>query len=124
MKIPIDEPLWRKCVLLCHRAQPKGNRTYGGTIDGVKVYFVSGPWIMLHHDMDFHAGGNGLEDKKLCRHDEVVIDYHEQRHEWPFNLYHELHERRDMVEGMSYDKAHERANNGEKQLRTRHGVGV
>jgi hypothetical protein len=117
----IDEALWAECQRVVPRDKPPVVPYFCGTIEQgtVNVWMVDGDEIKRKHNMDFVDAGNGLEDSGLCGPNEIYLDVHTDGHEHPFNLYHEAVERRDMIGGMSYDKAHERANAREKVLRTR-----
>lgn len=124
---PLDEQLWVECNRLTYKAakthlsQTGQKHALAGVVDGgsIKVFLVDGNHIKVHHDMDFVEGGNGLEDPKLCAKDEIVLDGHLSVSQLPYVCYHEAVERRHMAKGDSYEKAHKKANDAERQLRKR-----
>lgn len=128
----IDEQLWRDIKRVMPVRRPPYLPRMVGTIEGFDVMLVDGNKVKLRERksaksshlgepdfMDFVEGGNGYEDWELCCKNEVLIDAMLDPVCWGFIAYHELHEARDMKKGMSYEKAHEQANAGEKLLRQR-----
>lgn len=116
----LDPALWQEIQRVIPKEVPQGQLPIQvGTIDGgIKVMLVDGDKVMVQHDMDFIAGGNGAEAPEFIPKDEIWIDTNQVPREWPFDCYHEAHERRLMAnKGMEYAHAHERANHVEKQLR-------
>ena len=129
----IDEFLWQSIQRIMPPSAPPKLPHLCGVIDGhVKVFLVDGDDIKLRprmrksergydesDHMDFCEGGNGVEDPGLCPKDVILIDDDLHPRSWPFICYHEAVERRAMLGGMSYNKAHEQANAAEKFLRQR-----
>lgn len=117
----LDPALWDEIRRIMPAETPQGVTLPHqlGVIDGnIKVMLVNGDRVMVEHDMDFVEAGNGAEAPEFIPTDEIWIDINTAAHEWPFNCYHEAHERRCMAnQGMSYPQAHERANAVEKMLR-------
>ena len=120
--VPIDEELWRECLAVV----PHGDIWRGdlpkfwGIVDGdIKVFVVDANRIMVEHDMDFCQGGNGVEDPDLCGKKEIYLDNRVILKDLPFDCYHEAFERRAMLAGDNYDKAHDKANAQEITLRRR-----
>lgn len=118
----VDEALWRLCRLALGRQPPPKIPALMGKVGENRVLVVDGDLLKIKFDMDFVEGGNDLEApwiKKAFGPNVLLLDGNILPHDWPLILYHEAHERRDMAGGMSYEKAHERANKGEKALRIR-----
>lgn len=115
----IDESLWKECERLVGNAQVPLSLPHDvGMIGDVLVTVIDGDQAMIDYDMDFHDANNWLEAPKgMCEDHQAVIDSRVHPSDWKFNLYHELHEVRLMLGGMSYDVAHEHANAAEKKLR-------
>ncbi len=117
----IDEDLWRQCQEVAAEAS-EGRRLPAdlGTIDGMKVILQDGGWVKVRHSLDFHEAGNGYGwEKGWIPKSEIWLDSTVTPDQHAFNLYHELFEVRLMKQGLTYDKAHERANVAERQLRLR-----
>jgi hypothetical protein len=87
--------------------------------DGVTVWEVDGSVVRNLHKVDFTEGGH---DKvyDFVPANEVWIDDAVSKHERPFVLIHELHERGLMDKGMDYDKAHRKSSNLEHKCRLDH----
>lgn len=129
----IDEPLWRACKkLLAGQKKPSERNRLIGQYDGDDVYLSDFDWYMVNAGMmDIHEGMNSVEDPKV-KPKGAHVDYQMAAHNWPFILYHELIEMREMRRLMkggmglnkAYDKAHELANKHEKALRIREKVGT
>jgi hypothetical protein len=114
-KVAIDEDLWGQCQAFLQGLRER----HFLKVDGCTVHVVDANKVMVHHDMDFCQGGNGLEDPKLCKRDELCLDDRVRPDDWPFILYHEAIERRMMLKGWSYARAHNLANDHERELRRR-----
>ena len=83
----------------------------------LSVYLVDGPWVRLHYNMDFNAGGHDLVYDFIPRK-QIWIDSSIERAERPFALLHELHERKLIeTQGLSYNDAHTQANELEHTFR-------
>lgn len=130
----IDEHLWQECQSVTAEAvgaehAPSGaengvNKRRLGTAGGCQVYLVSGDWMLVNVEMDWHDGDNYMHRPKLIPKGEVWLDDRVRQYDWPFNCYHEITESRLMEdEGLEYDPAHKRVNGVEWQLRQREGVG-
>lgn len=90
----------------------------GETDDGICVYLVDGDCVKREHDADFVEGGNGQEVDWIPD-DECWIDWNVRSEQWKFIAAHEITEMRLMRDrGMSYEKAHDIANEVEMQLRS------
>lgn len=101
----------------------------GTTSEGVEVYLVDGDLVKIRHDPDFVEANNSEESSWVhlatgsnAKY-QAIVDWHLKPDQWPFDLYHELYEMRLMRDGLSYDKAHERANAGEMALRSQYNLG-
>jgi len=131
----VDEDLWHACIRLIVDLSNKLDTDAPfsfpvtrphliGTCDGRNVYIVSARTVMIKHDPDFVEGGNGHEDPKLCGKNEIYLADNVRLWDLPFILYHETIESRIMEEkGMSYDDAHDHANNQEIEL-SKKGLGL
>lgn len=126
-KDKIDQKLWSQIEKVV-KAYKGGSFGYIGTIDGCKVWAVDGNEVKIRPDkpsdkaihMDFVEGGNDLEAAFVKREygpKTLLVDGRIDRNDWCFILYHEAEERRLMSTGMSYEKAHDCANQCERQLR-------
>ena len=123
----IDESLWQDILALMPTAKPEQLPYVAGEVQGgVKVVIVDGDRVKLEHGqagMDYVEGANAPELKEnygqsFIPDDEVWIDDRIDPADWPFIAYHEVVERRDMLEnGTKYAQAHTRANAQEKVLR-------
>jgi len=131
-RVKIDEDLWQEILKVLPKEVPEELPTTVGIVDGdVKVIIVDGGKVKVEKDMDFVEGGNGVENPYLCAWDEVYVDACINPEDWPFICYHEVIERRDMIDNSItpetsdskreevYLKAHNRANAAEKILRMR-----
>lgn len=129
----IDWDLWQEVNLLLPNAQPmQYTLPYycGMSSEFVSVYLVDGNEVKITYDPDFVEANNSEESswvKDAVNHpnsDErfAIVDWHLKPEQWPFDLYHELYEMRLMRTGMSYDRAHEKANEAEMQLRAKYGT--
>jgi hypothetical protein len=72
---------------------------------GLKVWIVNGRLVRSVFDIDFTAGGHDRV-YEFVPSNEVWIDDAVEESERGYVLLHELHERKRMGEGLSYDKAH------------------
>jgi hypothetical protein len=127
----IDIALWHQCTASLPKqpVPPHAMPFRCRDVDGNRVFLVDGGDIMIrpdkpaddeHPHMDFTQGANDMEaawvgrefGKKVLLVDATIIPRNR-----PFNLYHEAYERRLMAQGMSYNRAHLRANAHERMLR-------
>jgi len=83
---------------------------------GVQVWFVKGRLVRSVYDVEFTEGGHEHVYEYIPR-GEVWIDDDIHEDERGFVLFHELHERNLMAEGMDYDTAHEECSRLEKHYR-------
>jgi len=113
-----DLQLWQECQAVIPKERPAKLPALLGTVDGdVKVFMVDGDLVRIHHDMDFISAGNGHEDPKLCKENEIVLDSETSLRDLAYDCYHEAIERRGMMKGMAYARAHQLANSQERELR-------
>jgi len=84
---------------------------------GVSVWIVVGRLVRSGFDIDFTAGGHDYV-YEFVPENEVWIDDDIAEPERGYVLVHELHERRLMAAGWTYDKAH--ADSSKLELRCRH----
>ena len=88
--------------------------------DGLTVWLVNGRKTRENIERDFVEGGNAGRYKFIPRND-IWIDDDLSVDEQGYALAHELYERYWMLShGMSYDRAHDKANNFEFKLRREH----
>jgi hypothetical protein len=85
--------------------------------NGVSVWIVVGRLVRSGFDIDFTAGGHDYV-YEFVPENEVWIDDDIAEPERGFVLVHELHERRLMSSGWTYDKAHD--DSSKLELRCRH----
>jgi hypothetical protein len=84
--------------------------------NGVQVWFVQGRLVRSCYDVEFTEGGHDYV-YEFVPQDEVWIDDDIHEDERGFVLFHELHERNLMVNGMDYDTAHDAASRLERHYR-------
>ncbi len=113
----IDQKLWAQCQKLATIPRPAKLPHFLGKILGCQVWLVDWDRVLVAHDMDAHDANNYLEEPKFIPKNHIWLDDRVLEREWPFNLYHEAHEVRDMQRGLTYETAHAKANAGEKLLR-------
>jgi len=77
----------------------------GNTKDGLEVWLINGRLVRSAYFIDFVDGGHHLIYPWVPEK-EVWIDDDLRESEIPFVLLHELHERRLMAKGWSYNRAH------------------
>jgi hypothetical protein len=84
--------------------------------NGISVWIVNGRLVRSVFDIDFTAGGH---DKvyEFVPEKEVWIDDDIIEAERGYILLHELHERNRMVDGLTYNQAHEESSNMEYRCR-------
>jgi len=89
--------------------------------DGVKVYLVNGGYVRDKLSTDFIGGGNWMAYPKFMPKNEVWVERRDtDQHDMRGILDHEIVEYRLMRdEGLSYEKAHEKANLHEKKERAK-----
>lgn len=75
---------------------------------GIRVWIVDGRLVRSVFDVDFTEGGHD-HVYEFIPQNEVWIDNDLEEPERPYVLLHELHERRLMAKGWTYDTAHEDA---------------
>lgn len=131
----VDEQLWKQCQrLMADTRKPSRTNVFVGTIGEDDVYLSNFDWYMLPENADMpdvHEGFNSVEDPRV-EPPGLHVDYQMSPHNWPFILYHEALEvrnmRKFMGQGMTrdkaYDKAHELSNKDEMALRKRMKVGT
>ena len=128
----IDWDLWAEVKTILPATQPTNNQLpyyCGMTKENVSVYIVDGNQIKIDYDPDFVEANNSEESNwvaKAVGHEDseerfAIVDFNLKPDQWKFDLYHELYEMRLMLTGMSYDKAHDKANEAEMQLRSKYG---
>jgi hypothetical protein len=83
---------------------------------GLRVWFVKGRLVRSVYDIEFTEGGHEHVYEYVPR-GEVWIDDDIHEDERGFVLFHELHERTLMANGMDYDAAHDESSRLEKRLR-------
>ena len=81
-------------------------RLLKGLEDGVGVWLVDGRLVRSALNIDFTQGGHEYV-YEFVPEGEVWIDNDVAWHERAYVILHELHERNKMIEGWSYNKAHE-----------------
>jgi hypothetical protein len=127
VKEEIDEALWDECRAIAGEPTPLDEDSlpfHIGDIDGLKILLVNGNKVKTSRPelMDFNQAGNGFGwEVGLIPKGEVWVDSTTKRDQDKFNLYHEFYEIRLMKLGLSYEKAHVRANIHERILRKRWG---
>ena len=84
--------------------------------NGVQVWFVKGRLVRSVYDIEFTEGGHEHVYEYVPR-GEVWIDDDIHEDERGFVLFHELHERNLMGNGMDYDTAHDESSKMEQHLR-------
>lgn len=84
--------------------------------NGVQVWFVKGRLVRSVYDLEFTEGGHEHVYEFIPR-DEVWIDNDIHPDEQGYVLFHELHERNLMSQGMDYDTAHAEASRLERYYR-------
>ncbi len=85
--------------------------------DGTKVYKVDGNYIRNNVDIDWTMGGHDYVYPKYIPKDEIWLDKDMAKNDFENTLRHENTERRKMISGKKYDKAHELANKEEIKIR-------
>jgi hypothetical protein len=121
----VDSHLWENCKSLVPDRIPGGRLpVLLGHLDlasePVAVWLVNGDDVKLRYRMDFFDGGHDLVYHWLPKR-QIWIDATDDSHEWPFDLYHEAHERRLMQGGATYARAHADATEIERKLRLEAG---
>jgi hypothetical protein len=87
-----------------------------GKVSGIDVFLVDGNWVKLNCNMDFVEGGNdGIYDYMAKQ--QIWIDSDLDHTQVRYIALHEAVERRGMESGLSYDDAHNYANEIEKEVR-------
>jgi len=83
---------------------------------GVVVWFVKGRLVRSVYDIEFTEGGHEHVYEYIPR-GEVWIDDDIHEDERGFIVFHELHERNRMADGMDYDTAHDESSKLERHYR-------
>ena len=83
---------------------------------GVQVWFVKGRLVRSVYDIEFTEGGHEHVYEYVPR-GEVWIDDDIHEDERGYVVFHELHERNLMADGMDYDTAHDASSKLEKYYR-------
>jgi hypothetical protein len=110
------EQLWKRTQEVARR-HPHHVNGYLGQVDGLSIYLVDGHQVKRLCYMDFVEGGHDLVYPDFIPPGEVWIDGRIHVHDRPAILLHELVERRCMECGLSYEEAHEIANEIEMEAR-------
>ena len=84
--------------------------------NGVQVWFVKGRLVRSVFDIEFTEGGHEHVYEYIPKN-EIWIDDDCHDDENSFVLFHEMHERNLMADGMDYDAAHEESSRLEKRYR-------
>ena len=84
--------------------------------NGVQVWFVKGRLVRSVYDIEFTEGGHEHVYEYVPR-GEIWIDDDIHENERGFVLFHEMHERTLMADGMDYDTAHDESSKRELHLR-------
>jgi len=92
------------------------SRLWKALSNGVKVWFVKGRLVRSVFDIEFTEGGHE-HVYEFIPQNEVWIDDDIHQDELAFILFHELHERNLMANGMNYDHAHEESSKKEHYYR-------
>lgn len=104
------------------RRRPIRDDVHTGFI-GVKgewrVYLVDGEKVRNEIDVDFTMGGN-FARYSYVPEGEIWLDEALNDFDRRATLAHELHETRLMLDGMSYDKAHDKSSAIERKWRREH----
>lgn len=89
-----------------------------GTLDGLKLYTVSGEHIRNHIDIDFTQGGNEAVYPEYNPKNEIWLDDTTTPLDQTATALHEIVERHLMMtRGMDYDQAHDIASETEMPFR-------
>jgi hypothetical protein len=84
--------------------------------NGLSVWLVSGPEVRKSLNIEFIEGGHGLR-YDFIPEDQVWIEQLNNEQEQKFILIHELHEHSLMLNGITYDEAHDEASAVELEAR-------
>jgi hypothetical protein len=117
---PADQSLWKTCLEIAPASTPSYLPFRIGTIDDAAVWLVDGDDVKVRYRMDYFEGGHDLVYHWLPGK-QIWIDARVSPRDWPYNLFHEAHERRRMAMGWSYDRAHAEASRLERKLRIEAG---
>lgn len=77
--------------------------------NGIEVWIVDGEIIRDNKEIDFTDGGNYGKYPDFIPKDEIWVDSYTAPHEIPFTILHELNEYLHMLQGISYEDAHEQS---------------
>ena len=115
--IPLDQN-WHS-ILVLPRSSPVPWKWYLGEAcpHGRQIALVDGMHIRNTCDSDFSQGGNGYAYPSFVPKDEIWIDNCIPGEEWPLIAFHECVEAEYMRQGMSYNKAHDKAKAEEDSFR-------
>jgi ubiquitin len=100
------------------RAALVHERLWKALDNGVQVWFVKGRLVRSMYDVEFTEGGHDCV-YEFVPQNEVWIDDDVHEEERGFILFHELHERNLMANGMDYDTVHDDASRLERHYRNR-----
>lgn len=103
---------------LCQRGTPPNFVVRRERHQGIDIIYVRGDVVRRWIDPAFIFGGHHLVYRYIPKN-EVWIDARQDPREAPFTLLHELHERRSMLLGASYNEAHAKATEVEYAARRR-----
>jgi hypothetical protein len=95
---------------------PKSIKDDPVPIRPVQIFLVDGKLVRDKIDPRFCAGGHS-EVYGYIPENHIWIDNGSMLREWPFYIIHELHEFRDMLDGMKYPEAHKIASRIEWKCR-------
>ncbi len=114
----IDEQLWLQCRAMIPQVAPRRLPSHLGKVGPCQAFLVDGYLVKIRHSMDFVEGDNAHHSSWIPK-GQVWVDANISPRCQPFILYHEVREWAYMDEGESYEKAHPRVCEEEKQLMVR-----
>ena len=92
-----------------------------GKLNECTVFLVNGDTIKIKHEMDYVEGGNSQRYPEFIPKDEIWLDYNIHTTDIKFIMLHEYIENRLMRDfGLSYDRAHDIANEQEMSFRKKY----
>jgi hypothetical protein len=92
-----------------------------GKLNECAVFLVNGDTIKIKHEMDFCEGGNSQRYPEFIPKDEIWIEVNIHTTDIKFIMLHEYIENRLMRDfSLTYDKAHDIANEQEKSFRKKY----
>jgi hypothetical protein len=103
--VPLPLPVWKRSTkMTCEH--------------GLRVFLVDGKHVRDEMDSAFVQGGNEFR-YSFVPPDELWLDWHMPKAEWPYVLFHECYETEKMRGGWGYDRAHNAAKRAEDKMRRR-----